>query len=89
MAAGRYVSWQYDVRVSQDEQRARDDYRAMQFEFNELLNKIMRIRDNRRGRPGAALPPVYFDDYFNNPEEVKKVMEAYLTIERWKEKEGR
>ena len=83
------MSWQYPVTVSDDERRARDDLRAMQFEFNGEMNKIMAIRNARRGRPGAAMPPVYFDDYYNDPEGTLAILKCYLEIEQWKELKGR
>ena len=89
MAARRYVSWQYPVRESDEDRQAREDYEALVFDFNQRVSRIMRVRDRIRGRPGAARPPVYFDDFYNDPEGIIKLLDAYLLIEEWKEREGR
>jgi hypothetical protein len=78
-----YRSRQYQLRRLDEE--ARLALNAMRREFTDKMNRILALRTLQRGgRPGAARPPITFQEYFNNPPEVTRILNCYLEIEEWK-----
>lgn len=82
---GDYVGYIRRIRgVQQALLRGRADYDAMKYDYNQLMSRIMMIRNLLRGRPGAAMPPIPFTTYFNDPTRTREILLCYLKIEEWK-----